>query len=1028
MNSFDRWQKIEDLFHAALSHQPAEREAFLRTACPEPELRAQVLALLAAHETPGHFLDEPVVPTSDQLPSELNINYAGQTIAHYRVQQLLGKGGMGEVYLATDTRLGRQAALKILPVDFAQTPDRLRRFAREARTVSALNHPNIVTIYDVGQHEQTHYIATEFVAGKTLREYLGERRLELSQALDFATQICGALAAAHEAGVVHRDIKPENVMVRPDGYVKVLDFGLAKLIAAPVTPSDSSAQAHAHSETQPGIIVGTISYLSPEQARDWPVDARTDLFSLGVVLYEMLGGERPFQGPTSSDTLAAILKSEPAPLSGVPPELQQLVSRALQKEKENRYQTAHELLADLRALKQDLEVSARLEQRSRSFTTTQFRPASLPWRRYALAAALVVLLGVGTWWWYAQRGASTSSQPTVWQATPLTNWRIELGEGSLNCTLSPNGQMLAFSAIRNGRSQIWVKQTSDGDPLPITKDEWNNTSPLWSPDGQHLAFVSKRGEQTGIWRIPALGGSPSLIKELGTARPRLRHWSADGATIFYELSSQLFAFTVATGQSTPVTSDEVDRQQGRGFALSRDEKRLVYVATTDGQMDLWVRNLDGSGPVRLTNDAAADRSPFWHPDGTRIIYSSVRNGMHQVCEAFLDGRPPQQLTFGESNYLVLGVAASNDGAKVLCSGTREESDLWRVNLANGEEQQLTSDLNFELWPEISPDGKALVYQTIKKVQGGDISTSTVMLRRLTGEEQPTQLIEQGYNLRWSPDGKQLAFLLFKDEVESIFVRDLNNGTEKRVTQKTVFTSGYSLLPYLRHQPQDYDWSADGQRLAYVALLENELQVRSASLSSPNEVTLLRTTQPHEYFYGPRWSPDAQHIAVVSSAPTATDARKMNWSVQVSDTQTTQSQTLFQAGGIVRLLGWTTSGQELLIALTPENQMRTVSAQPVQVLALSLTGQAPRTICLLPPANLFSTVLSPDGKWLAFTSQENERDNLWLVATTGGKPRKVTASVEPRLYLSNLEWAPNGRELYYGRQATWNQLLLIDRFK
>ncbi len=287
----------------------------------------------------------------------------GQTISHYRVMQRLGVGGMGEVYLAEDMRLGRKLALKLLPAQFTQDADRVKRFEQEARAASALNHPNILTIYEIGRHEGAHYIATEYVEGVTLRSLLEDSQLSLSDALELTIQSASALQAAHQAGIVHRDIKPENIMRRPDGYVKLLDFGLAKLtqVEAETKELDDESVTQSLLLTQPGLVMGTIAYMSPEQARGQRVDQRTDLFSLGVVLYEMVCGKRPFNGATHSDVIAALLREEPRRISqhlpNAPVELEQVLTKLLAKDREARYATAQELVADLKRIKTRLEVN-----------------------------------------------------------------------------------------------------------------------------------------------------------------------------------------------------------------------------------------------------------------------------------------------------------------------------------------------------------------------------------------------------------------------------------------------------------------------------------------------------------------------------------------------------------------------------------------------------------------------------------------------------------------------------------------------
>lgn len=368
----ERWQQIDDLLQDALAQPPAARAAFLAQACDnDAELRCEVASLLRFQPEVEEFLEAPPAEVAaEMLKSSETASLAERALGPYQIERQLGQGGMGVVYLAYDTRLGRPVALKLLPTHLTGEVERVRRFEREAHSVSALNHPNIVTVYDFGQEDGRHYIATEYVAGQTLRAALGDPDFKLTQALDVAMQVASALAAAHQAGIIHRDIKPENVMLRPDGYVKVLDFGLAKLTESRSSGDEDETVASIGSgfKTRTGMVLGTVSYMSPEQAGGQKVDARTDLFSLGVVLYEMVTGHRPFEGRTRNHVLVAILDQEQPSLSsyaaGAPVELESIINQALRKDRAQRYQTAAELLADLRKLKQDLEIQARVESRS----------------------------------------------------------------------------------------------------------------------------------------------------------------------------------------------------------------------------------------------------------------------------------------------------------------------------------------------------------------------------------------------------------------------------------------------------------------------------------------------------------------------------------------------------------------------------------------------------------------------------------------------------------------------------------------
>ncbi|MGC2626251.1 MAG: protein kinase [Candidatus Udaeobacter sp.] len=364
----ERWKQVNDLFQSAIERAPEERAAFLDESCYGDEgMRREVESLLISHERAENFIEVPAFEVAPELVTNDKAGaLVGQLIGHYRIESLIGVGGMGEVYLARDERLGRKAALKLLPDNLTIDEAQLSRFKNEARSASALNHPNILTVYEIGAEGDRQFIATEFIEGVTLRVSITCGRIKPHAALEIAVQVASALAAAHAAGVVHRDIKPENIMLRPDGYVKVLDFGIAKLTEQRVASDDHTTETTATLQTRPGSVLGTARYMSPEQARGQKVDARSDIWSLGVVLYEMVGGSPPFHGETPSDCIAAILTTEPPSLSGVLPDvplkLESVLQKALRKNSDERYQTTKEMLADLSSLKSELEADSSLPQ------------------------------------------------------------------------------------------------------------------------------------------------------------------------------------------------------------------------------------------------------------------------------------------------------------------------------------------------------------------------------------------------------------------------------------------------------------------------------------------------------------------------------------------------------------------------------------------------------------------------------------------------------------------------------------------
>src|SRR3989441_1534129 len=485
MNQQQSSQRVTELFEQALQRAPEERSEFLKSACAGDDvLLPEVESLLAQHDADTGFLESPAVAgVADEIGEKGEPPLIGKQLGQYRIEALLGRGGMGEVYVAQD-RLGRKIALKLLTSGFPGDKSALARFQQEARTLLALNHPNIVTIHDIDEIDGVYYIASELVEGETLRQRLDEEDMRLHDVLDIAIQVAMALATAHEKGIVHRDIKPENVMIRRDGFVKVLDFGIAKLIE-----KHSSAELEAPTlkqvQTAEGIAIGTPAYMSPEQARGLRVDTRTDIWSLGVVIYEAVAGRKPFSGDTTPDVINSVIEKTPAPLtryaSEVPEALEWIVSRALRKEKEARYQTANELLTDLKELRTKVELAKATasETPDRATSGTHTTAASLTGappstssaeyvvneiKRHKTVASVVVALvllmiagiGYGIYKWVAKQSKPASS----FQSVKLQ--RLTTSGKASDAAISPDGKWVAHVKSDAGQRSLWLRQVEIG--------------------------------------------------------------------------------------------------------------------------------------------------------------------------------------------------------------------------------------------------------------------------------------------------------------------------------------------------------------------------------------------------------------------------------------------------------------------------------------------------------------------------------------------------------------------------------------
>src|SRR5713226_5968063 len=560
----DRWQHIDRLFHSTLECAPEKRESFLNQACGDDhELRTEVQSLLRAHEQDGSFLDLPAYEVApDFLADALGGLLAGQQIGPYKIISPLAVGGMGEVYLAQDSRLGRKIALKLLPPDFAKDQHRVRRFAQEARAASALNHPNVCVIHEVGKtSDGRHFIAMELIEGITLRERISRGPLSMADTLTVAEQVAVALTVAHAAGVVHRDIKPENIMLREDGYVKVLDFGLAKLnesYSGLNKINENSTIAHVH--TEPGTQMGTVRYMSPEHLRERPVDERADIWSFGVVLHEMITGVTPFEARTRNEVVALILKRQPAKLrffDDVPLEFQQLVAKALSKKREHRYQTAGEMAAELKRLRLALvgetsgepspiadsiaAVSPRpiaktsRESETRHTPKIQTHASSDTWKSAltyisntaehvlsgikehpkttvfaGLIAVFAIFIVAPRIPWPRSRPQPAAPFQSI-KMTPLTN----AGQ-SVCAAISPDAKSYAHAEKREGMQELLVKGiTTTGKSTIVPLGDYEYRGVTFSQDGAYLYFTrsARNSDSSALYQVSLPGSPPRKLMD-----------------------------------------------------------------------------------------------------------------------------------------------------------------------------------------------------------------------------------------------------------------------------------------------------------------------------------------------------------------------------------------------------------------------------------------------------------------------------------------------------------------------------------
>ena len=728
----------------------------------------------------------------------------GRVVSHYEILAKLGEGGMGVLYRARDTHLDRLVALKILPADKVADPERRRRFVQEARAASALNHPHIVTVYDIDEADGVHFIAMEHVEGTTLADRIGRRGLPLQDALKQAAQIADALAQAHAKGIVHRDLKPANVMVTADGVTKVLDFGLAKLVETEVSEEETTDLKPA---TDEGMVVGTAAYMSPEQAQGRRVDARSDIFSFGSVLYEMVTGRRAFVGESKVSTLAAILKEEPRPPSdlvpAVPRELERLIQHCMRKDPARRFQHMDDVRTLLEQLREDSE-SGKLP-----VATPPSRAAfSRLWVVGVAVAALTLV--VGAWLWLSRPTAPALEAPLV--ATPLTT-----SPGfEVHPSFSPDGNEVAFAW--NGEKEdnwdIYRKLIGPGEPLRLTRDPAWDYSPAWSPDGRLIAFVRGRdqGRPPGIYLIPALGGAERRLADL-VAPGGIRHhtglaWTTDNKGLIVsdkptgELPG-LFLLSPESGEKRRLTSAP-QRLPGvlsggvpwgdRDPALSPDGRTLAFTRVVDfGNSDVHLLRLgpdmtaQGS-PERLTFENHQAASPTWLFGASEVLFSQgAWNSERQMLR--LAAVPPGPDAIARRQVPVgtdaTNLAFSRTSRRLVFSREQRDINIYRFGLRGpgepaGEPERLIASTRLEYNPEYSPKGESVAFVSTRS------GSEEIWLANTDGSN-ARQLTSMGgpltSNPRWSPDATTILFDSRLKGSADLYVISAQGGSPRPLTDQ-----------------------------------------------------------------------------------------------------------------------------------------------------------------------------------------------------------------------------------------------------
>ena len=873
----------------------------------------------------------------------------GARLGPYEILGPLGAGGMGEVYRARDTRLGREVAIKVLPPHLADSADRRERFEREARAVAALSHPNILALHDIGREGETAFAVMELLEGETLRERLKTGPLPLRKVIDYATQTALGLAAAHAQGIVHRDLKPENLFLTRDGRLKILDFGLAHQTALGQTADETSSPT-LERRTAAGMLLGTAGYMSPEQVRGEEADLRSDIFSFGCVLHEMLSGRRAFQRETAAETMTAVLREEPESLAQTlpeaPPALERIVTHCLEKAPDERFQSARDLAFDLQSLS---TVSAAEPLRA---------PRGRGGRRLRAAAlALLAVLGGVTVGWLLGRG---SERPGA-GAAPVSFVQLTDQPGvESDPALAPDGKTVVYTSDVDGQLDLFLLRVGGRNPVALTADSSaDDSQPAFSPEGGRIAFRSER-EGGGIFIMESTGESVRRLSDSGF-HPS---WSPDGREIVVSttgfffptdrsgVSGELWAIAVATGKKRPVLRGGDAVQP----AWSPGGRRIAYwgLRPASGQRDLWTAAADGSETqgVPVTEDAPLDWSPTWAPDGRHLYFSSTRGGTMNLWRVPIDettGRvlgAPEALTTPASwsgHY-----SLASDGKRIAFESLDWRSTLLRVAFDPVAEKTVGSPVPVLRTTQpirdhqFSPDGEWVAF-----TRPG--AREDLFLARADGR-QYRRLTDDPFRDRgpaWSPDGRRLAFYSDRGGNYEIW---------------TIHPDGSGLEPLTR-EGRNINfpvWSPDGRRIASARV---GLDWLILDVGPPVAVKTMPPIGDARVFWPLSWSPDGSRIAGITARADGQIAGVALYALASGRYQAVPG------GGV----GW----QWIFPKWLRDSRRLLVRDHSGIALLDPATGRTKRLLAVSGYMVGASVGVSPDDRWITYTETATDGD-VWLM--------------------------------------------------
>jgi len=1013
----ERWQLVEKLYHAALEREPEARAAFVADACADDEeLRCEVAALLAYDDQAKSFIETPAVElAAKQIAAEASaqepIHIVNSTplpnrIGAYEVLGPLGVGGMGEVHLALDTRLNRKVAIKLLPTEFTADSERVRRFEQEARAASALNHPNIITIHEIGEIEGLHYLVTEFIDGETLRQRIARLPMEMNEALDTAVQVAGALAEAHAAGIMHRDIKPENIMLRRDGLVKVLDFGLAKLTGRVVT-AVSRVPVPSLIHTEPGLIIGTVQYMSPEQVRGLTTDARTDIWSLGVVLYEMLARRTPFKGATMSDCIALILERAPVPLAtyfeGTPAALERILAKALAKDRDERYQTSGEMLTDLRRLKQRLEIAAELgrpasaEDNEPALTTNEERAllveTKLPAqhtgeaqetetatgkesltgkiRRYrkglllTFTASALVIAGVGLVLYkvsFQNRPLSPLASSQTMRISRLTS----IGR-AMNAAISPDGKYVVYVTQEAGRQSLRLRHVAtSSDKEIVAPAELGYRGLIFSHDSNYVYFVGSSNDKAddGLYKITVFGGDRrKLSGNVGSS----------------------------ASQITKVNS----------IALAPDDQRVAFARRIEasGESALIVMKTDGTGERKLLTRGMTERvgEPSWSSNGKTVVCSilNINDGFSfKLIEVDVEDGKERQLS-SQKWWSVGRLAWLREGSGFVMTASDRPfglSQVWFVPYPEGTAKRITNDLEAYDQVSLTADSSTIVavqrnpQLNLSIAPNGDAGRARQIISGDNSVQSPS----------WTPDNR-IVYDSMASGKRVVYIIDADGKNRKQLNDAADASLSASM-------------TRDGRYIVFTASVAGALNIWRMDADGGN---LKQLTE--DGGVQPSLTPDGKSVVYLKLTATGGQIRRVP----------------VDGGAPVPVTGENVNAMVPMVS--PDGKWIACSYSSAQY--RSATPAAAFRTAVIPfeggePIKVFGLLGGPeddfgwtsDSRALTYTANRN----IWIQPLDGSQPKQVTDFKTDEIWA--FDWSHDGRQLLVLRATPSSDVVMLSDFK